>query len=270
MVTLEPEGDAAPRTGMRRMFREFWFQVGVAVTATVIATVAIAVVPRITDSGGGVQKVQSAGAVETTTSAPGPVTTTAAGPVAAPPTSAAAAAAVTTQPPATVAPSNTAAKSTAAASPTTAAPTTAAPVTTVAAPTSAKVPDVKGATLSNATTSLKAAGFNDVQSTTGCLGGGPGTVVTQSPAAGQTAAFTTTMRLQVEASNCAVVPNVVGQQLQSAADKVNGAGFHDIPYRYECLGSPNTGAVVTQSPPGGTDTTTDTPVTLRLQANNCS
>jgi beta-lactam-binding protein with PASTA domain len=129
---------------------------------------------------------------------------------------------------------------------------------------------VKGATLSNATSTIKSKGFTDVTSTTGCVGGAPSTVVVQTPSAGEKAAFNTPVRLQVEANNCAVVVDVVGQQLDAAAKKLKAAGFGNIPYRYECLGSSNIGAVVTQSPAGGMDTTTDTPINLRLQANDCS
>jgi serine/threonine-protein kinase len=260
------------------MFREFWFQVGVGVTATLIATVAIAVmVPRLTNSGSGsgsqVQTVQEAGAVGSATTAANTLSTTGPNGVTTTASSAGGAPAPAPAPGATAAPATTAATAAAAAAkpaPTTAPPATAAPVVqTAPAPTSAKVPDVKGTTQTNAIATAKTAGFTDVSAVTGCFGGAPGTVAAQTPAAGQTMAFNTPVRLQVEATNCAVIPDVIGLQLQPAADKINAAGFHNIPFQYECLGSANVGAVVTESPAGGTDTTTDTPVTLRLQANNC-
>src|SRR4051812_49835867 len=80
VAMFEPEQRPAPQagTGMNRMLREFWFQVGVAVTATLIAALALTVVPRLMDSGAKIQTVQNASAAETT-SAPAGATPTVAG-----------------------------------------------------------------------------------------------------------------------------------------------------------------------------------------------
>src|SRR4051794_4086759 len=45
----DEEGPPAP-AGLKRLFREFWFQVGVAVTATLICSLAVTVLPRVKDS----------------------------------------------------------------------------------------------------------------------------------------------------------------------------------------------------------------------------
>jgi beta-lactam-binding protein with PASTA domain len=47
------------------------------------------------------------------------------------------------------------------------------------------------------------------------------------------------------------------------------AGFTNIPYVYQCYGSPHIGAVLRQSPKAGTSYGDTQPVSLKLQANNC-
>ena len=56
--------------------------------------------------------------------------------------------------------------------------------------------------------------------------------------------------------------------LDTAAATLQAAGFNDIPYLYECFGSPDKGTVVNQEP-SGAQVTWSTPIRLQLQANNC-
>ena len=49
---------------------------------------------------------------------------------------------------------------------------------------------------------------------------------------------------------------------------LQAAGFNDIPYVYDCFGSPDKGTVVNQEPSGG-QVALATPIRLQLQANNC-
>jgi serine/threonine-protein kinase len=46
-------------------------------------------------------------------------------------------------------------------------------------------------------------------------------------------------------------------------------GYMNIPWVYECLGSPNIDDVVTESPAPGTNLGDTQPVSLKLQAGNC-
>ena len=57
--------------------------------------------------------------------------------------------------------------------------------------------------------------------------------------------------------------------LSAAASALRARGFDNIPYLYECYGSSNIGAVVSQSPAPGTTSGSTQAVSLRLQANNC-
>jgi serine/threonine-protein kinase len=64
------------------------------------------------------------------------------------------------------------------------------------------------------------------------------------------------------------VPNVVGLTLDAAAAQLNGAGFHNLPYDYNCYGSSKHGTVVTQTPSGGS-VDPSTPIVLKLEADDC-
>jgi hypothetical protein len=65
------------------------------------------------------------------------------------------------------------------------------------------------------------------------------------------------------------VPSVQGDNLTAAASALKAAGFHDIPYLYDCYGSGNSGDVVRQAPAAGTRMARTSPVHLYLQADNC-
>lgn len=134
----------------------------------------------------------------------------------------------------------------------------------------AAIPDVRALGLDPAAAALKQAGFDNIPYLYDCYADSPaGTVVRQDPAAGTRAARTVPVHLYLEANNCATLPDVRGQRLDGAAAALRQAGATNIPYVYECLGSPNIGAVVSQSPAPGTTQIATNPVRLQLQADNC-
>ncbi|KPM50471.1 serine/threonine protein kinase [Frankia sp. R43] len=131
------------------------------------------------------------------------------------------------------------------------------------------VPGVVGQTLDGAAATLKQAGFNNLPYLYNCYGGSAGRVVSQNPSGGTRLDRSAPVRLQVEANNCAKVPDVRGLSLSAAAAAIKQRGFNNIPYIYECLGSTALLTVITQSPAPGTDLVISQPVELHLQANNC-
>jgi serine/threonine-protein kinase len=132
------------------------------------------------------------------------------------------------------------------------------------------VPDVLGRPLDPAAAALKQAGFDNIPYLYDCYSASPaGTVVRQDPAPGARAARTNPIHLYLEANDCATLPDVRGQRLDSAAAALRQAGATNIPYVYECLGSPDIGAVISQSPDPGTTQIATSPVRLELQANDC-
>jgi len=131
------------------------------------------------------------------------------------------------------------------------------------------VPDVRDLSLDEAAARLKGDGFTNIPYLYGCYPGSAGRVVRQDPAPGVRVAGTDPVHLYLRANNCATVPDVRGQALEAAAAALKGVGFTNIPYVYECLGSPRIGAVVSQTPAPGTVVVVSDPVSLRLQANNC-
>ena len=151
-------------------------------------------------------------------------------------------------------------------------PPTTTPPTTGSATRSAApaVPDVVAMKLADATAALKARGFGNIPYVYGCYRSPDiNDVVRQDPGAGATVARTTPVRLYLQADNCDTVPDVTGMSLSDAAYTLKQAGFTNIPYVYQCYGSPHTGAVLRQSPKAGTSYGDTQPVSLKLQANNC-
>jgi serine/threonine-protein kinase len=65
------------------------------------------------------------------------------------------------------------------------------------------------------------------------------------------------------------VPNVVGSYLTDASSRLNGAGFHNLPFVRGCFGAGH-GRVVSQHPSGGSRASTSTPISLTVEATNCN
>ena len=132
------------------------------------------------------------------------------------------------------------------------------------------MPDVVALKLADATAALKARGFGNIPYVYGCYRSPAiNNVVRQDPGAGATVARTTPVRLYLQADNCDTVPDVTGMSLSDAAYTLKQAGFTNIPYVYQCYGSPRIGAVVRQSPKAGTSYGDTQPISLKLQAKNC-
>jgi serine/threonine protein kinase len=156
------------------------------------------------------------------------------------------------------------------ASPAAASPAPSPKPTVAPRPTAATVPDVLGTTLSGAAAALKGRGFYNIPYLYGCYGSsGIGDVVRQDPGGGARLALTAPVQLYLQANNCDRVPNVIGMSLSDAAYTLKRAGFDNIPYLYDCYGSPAVGDVVSQSPAAGTSYGSTQPVSLKLQAKNC-
>jgi eukaryotic-like serine/threonine-protein kinase len=135
-------------------------------------------------------------------------------------------------------------------------------------PATSAVPNVVGSTLSAATSALKARGFSNISSVTGCYGGTAGDVVKQNPAAGVRAALTAAIQLSVQ-SSCYTVPNVVGMTQADATSALQAAGFTDIYAEDGCYGG-TAGDVVSQEPAAGTSYAGNQQVTLDVQADSCA
>jgi beta-lactam-binding protein with PASTA domain len=120
----------------------------------------------------------------------------------------------------------------------------------VAGKSEVEVPDVLGQTLDGATETLTAAGFK-VKSVAVENEAEPGTVVDQSPAAGQMVAPGSEVTVVVSAGvQETLVPNVVGMSQDEATQALNDAG-----YEVQAKGSYDEeaaeGIVISQSPQGG-------------------
>jgi beta-lactam-binding protein with PASTA domain len=133
------------------------------------------------------------------------------------------------------------------------------------------VPNLAGDTLAQGRSALFTAGFHLYSWLYGCYGSpDTGEVVGQDPAAGAQTVLSTRVHMYLQANNCPTpVPNVIGMDQTSAVSTVEQAGFK-VHWEYECLGSSDIGAVITQSPTAGTSYPRGNIVDIDLQANNCS
>jgi eukaryotic-like serine/threonine-protein kinase len=133
------------------------------------------------------------------------------------------------------------------------------------------VPALRGMTLSAASAAVGARGFGNVSYAYNCYGSADmGHVVRQSPGAGSRLPLSTPVELYLQAKDCVTVPDVTGMDLADALAALKAAGFASVPHQYDCYGFPVVGEVVSQSPAGRTRATTTQPVSLELQAGDCS
>jgi serine/threonine-protein kinase len=134
------------------------------------------------------------------------------------------------------------------------------------------VPNLGNELLSSAESSLQASGFHHYSWIYECYGSqNINKVVQQNPGAGTRLALSATVSMYLQANNCVTLPNVIGLQLSNAESTLEQAGIPgpEIYWIYQCFGSPNTGAVIVESPNAGTSVGTNQQVTIKLQANNC-
>jgi beta-lactam-binding protein with PASTA domain/tRNA A-37 threonylcarbamoyl transferase component Bud32 len=114
-------------------------------------------------------------------------------------------------------------------------------------PPKVPVPDVRGKSQSAATTILQSAGFqvNPQQSSNTSVA--PNTVVRQTPGPGTVAAKGSTVTIYVSPGG-AVIPNVVGQNVQVAENQLKNAGFTNILVNYVTNPGAQNGTVQDQNP----------------------
>ena len=141
---------------------------------------------------------------------------------------------------------------------------------TVAPPSTGTVPSVLGEQLSAAESALEARGFHNIPWVYECLNSNLILdVITQSPGAGAKIALTAPVQLQLQANNCATVPNVIGFLLANAETALNDQGFTNYNWYYGCYGSSQIDRVVSESPSGGTSYGKTQLISIKLQADNC-
>ena len=147
-------------------------------------------------------------------------------------------------------------------------------VTQSAKPSTGVVPGVLGETQASAISALAASGFDNIPWLDGCYGSGNiGDVVTESPGAGTRLALTSPVHLDVQANNCVTMPDVIGDNLNSAISALEGVGFaaSSINWRDECYtGTYPVNQVVTQSPAAGTSYGKTQYIALGVEADNCT
>jgi serine/threonine-protein kinase len=135
-------------------------------------------------------------------------------------------------------------------------------------PAPVRVPDVTGQSQSAAEAALTSAGLTvgtiskQVSSTQA-----PGTVISQSPRGGTSVPTGGKVNLTVaQASNEAVVPNVVGKSEALAAAGLGSAGFTPKIATVSTTEEAKVGVVLKQSPAGGTKTRKGATVTITVGA----
>lgn len=137
-------------------------------------------------------------------------------------------------------------------------------VTASSGPATAEVPDVVGRTRDQAVQALEQA---DLRATTANVpsNASPGTVVAQSPAAGQRVDVGSSVRINVSGGPGAVtVPDVVGASADDAAAELQSAG---LKAQTTAVASDEArGTVVTQSPAAGADAARGSTVRLEVSS----
>jgi eukaryotic-like serine/threonine-protein kinase len=133
-------------------------------------------------------------------------------------------------------------------------------------PKKVKVPDVRGKSVSDATTTLQNAGFKVRQQTAKNSSAPPDTVVRQDPSPNSSVSYGSTVTIFVSPSGVSV-PDVIGENYQLAEGKLNNAGFSNITIvNVTDSGVPN-GTVVNQRPHAGHVVSPNTLITLYVVKN---
>jgi serine/threonine-protein kinase len=126
-----------------------------------------------------------------------------------------------------------------------------------------QVPDVTGQSLTQATETLEGVGLvvgtvSRVPTSTAA----PDTVLSETPAAGQSVPHGSTVTLSVAAAPVsAQVPNVVGLTSADASSSLSAAGFL-VQVQTQSSSTVASGVVISQSPAGGTSSTASSTVTI--------
>jgi eukaryotic-like serine/threonine-protein kinase len=133
-------------------------------------------------------------------------------------------------------------------------------------PKMVKVPPVKHDSVSQATATLKAAGFRVSVQTDNNSNGQPNTVVKQDPTAGTKAKFGSVVTIFVP-PNGNLVPAVVGDDYQVALGKLSNAGLTNIQVGYVSNPQLPNGTVVAQNPHAGQRVPAGTQINLTVVKN---
>jgi len=133
-------------------------------------------------------------------------------------------------------------------------------------PRMATVPNVKHETVSQAISTLKAAGFQVNQQPASNPNAPPNTVVKQDPTGNSRAKYGSTVTIFVAPSG-SLVPNVVGQNYQVALGNLSNAGFTNVTVAYVTNPGVANGTVVNQNPHAGQREPTSTQITLTVVKN---
>ncbi len=131
------------------------------------------------------------------------------------------------------------------------------------------VPDVKHDSVSQAQSTLKAAGFQVHLQTDNNSNGQADTVVKQDPSGGTKAKFGSIVTIFVP-PNGTPVPNVIGQNYQVALGNLNNKGFTNINVVHVSNPQLSNGTVVLQNPTAGQRVPTNTQITLSVVQNAAS
>jgi eukaryotic-like serine/threonine-protein kinase len=136
-------------------------------------------------------------------------------------------------------------------------------VNVMSGPAQATVPSVVGLSIQEATAKLNQAGFNANPSFVDSTAP-QGQVISQSPAPGSTESKGTSVALRVSNGPPQVtVPDVVGYTSQQAVQTLEGAGFQ-VNEQYTQTGAAGDNIVQSQSPPGNSQATKGSTVTILI------
>jgi serine/threonine-protein kinase len=144
-------------------------------------------------------------------------------------------------------------------------PPVATPVTIFVStgPPAVQVPDVTTEDLGQAKSTLQSRGFNVVTSSQVTTTAAPGTVLSQTPVGGKSAASGSTVTLVVaKAPTTVAVPNVVGQTRGAAEATLGAAGFPATVQQQTVTAQNQNGVVQSQTPAASTQSKKGTAVTI--------
>jgi eukaryotic-like serine/threonine-protein kinase len=138
------------------------------------------------------------------------------------------------------------------------------------APATVSVPPVVGQQLNAAVELLNTAGLS-FKTTYVTSNKAPGTVLTQTPAAGRSVRTTTVVKLTVSNSSSTIsVPSVIGFTQTSAGSTINGNSLTVGNQTSACSQTVSPGNIAQQTPAAGTQVKSGTPINLVVSNGPCS
>jgi serine/threonine-protein kinase len=135
-------------------------------------------------------------------------------------------------------------------------------------PSAVTVPDVKGQSSSNAESTLLAKGFN-VSTNYKHASASQGTVIGESPSAGQSVAKGSTVILTVSSGPSQLtVPNVAGESVATASNKLGADGLQVGTVTYQASSTVANGDVISTSPTSGSQVAPNSSVNLIVSSGS--